>query len=307
MRDIFVTGGHGFVGKNLLDCLQRGGHNVIAPTKQELNLETQSYSSWKLPQQFSVVHLAARVGGFMFNKQHQLEMLNDNLAINTSVVDWIDFLFRVGKAPKRVIALGSVCAYPFNGPYQPDKLHSGEPGQNNLGYGISKRVLALQCELLAKKHNIEVACPQVSNLYGPGDNFNQHDGHLIPVAISKIHRARQQRLPYVTFYGNPNALRQFVFVQDLSRFIHWCLTHNIPETIFNLTFSDPVKISTVIDTIANILGYKGAIKFDNKDTSSSDVRDIKSPNWVRKAIRPTRLIDGLVRTVDWYIREENKK
>jgi GDP-L-fucose synthase len=272
---VLVTGGYGLVGHSLQKILEidETPYEFVFLSRRDGDLR-DVYSVNSLFQQHNpdiVVHLASCVGGVYDNLSNNYGYLVDNLRINTNIVDACN---RFGV--KRLINCLSTCIFPDRGityPLTSDQLHNGLPHESNIGYAYSKRILHLAGRLLAEskdEQGIQVINLTPTNLYGEYDNYNLKSSHVIPGLVHKTYLAKCNNKDLVV-YGTGNALRQFLYVDDLSRVILKFIDLQTDEREISCIVSPPesseVSIKTLIQTIKKTFGFTGEIVYD---TSYSD-------------------------------------
>jgi len=294
---IFVTGGHGFVGSHLVERLRVLGHNVYAPTHAEHDLVTRPYSVETRYSYDVVIHLAATVGGIGFNQKNPIRCINENLLMGTN-------LFRAMEAnpPKKVIALGSVCAYPkyTPTPFVEDDLWNGYPEETNAPYGLAKRMLLTQCQAY-REQGLNAIYLLPANMYGPNDHFDLENSHVIPAIIRKCIEAKDTG-GMIRLWGSGEATRDFLYVDD-------CVDAII-KAMENYNSGEPVNIGTGRETsifevacmIADIVGVSRHRFVFNSDKPDGQPRRVLDVSRAKKFgfTAKTSLEDGLRKTVEWY-------
>ena len=272
---ILVTGGYGLVGRSLQKVVctsSNTNHEFIFLSSKDGDLRDLDAVDYLFKEHLPdvVVHLASCVGGVYENMSNNYGYLVDNLRINTNVVDACN---RFGV--KRLISCLSTCIFPDKGikyPLTSDQLHNGLPHDSNIGYAYSKRILHLAGDLLTKKtgSNTTVINLTPTNLYGDYDNYNLKSSHVIPGLIHKTYIAKGTGKNLVV-YGTGNALRQFLYVDDLSKVIMRFIDYDSLEKSISCIVSPPesseVSIKSLVETITKTFDFSGEIIYD---TSYSD-------------------------------------
>jgi GDP-L-fucose synthase len=306
---VLVTGGYGLVGHSLQKVVKsiNSSHNFVFLSRRDGDLrDVVSVNTLFIEHKPDiVVHLASCVGGVYDNMSNNYRYLVDNLRINTNVVDACS---RFGV--KRLISCLSTCIFPDKGityPLTSDQLHNGLPHESNIGYAYSKRILHLAGRLLAESENncIQVINLTPTNLYGEHDNYNLTSSHVIPGLVHKTYLAKRNNKDLVV-YGTGNALRQFLYVDDLSRVILNFIDLQTKECEISCIVSPPesseVSIKTLIETIKTTFNFTGDIVYDNnysdgqykKTATSSELKEY-FPDF-----RFTSLEDGLHNVVQYF-------
>lgn len=307
---ILVTGGSGLVGKALQQLTECGSEadSWIYLDSSQYNLT----SVIDIARMFSdhnpdvVVHLAANVGGLYKNMRDKVTMYEDNMTMGLGIISMAR-----KHGVKRLICMCSTCVFPHkvDYPITEERLHSGEPHVSNEGYAYAKRMLELHCKLTNEVYGTEYICLIPTNVYGPHDNFNLHDGHVLPSLIHKCFYAKTTNTHFRVM-GSGRPLRQFIFSTDLARFIIWCIRHLTVEIFSSKSYSiicapdpeDEVSIAQLAHYIAEKFDIKQELLFD-EDQSDGQHRKTCS-NALMKRLCPdfqyTSLRDGISLTVNWF-------
>ena len=216
-QTILVTGGAGFVGLHVIALLRaRGVQRIIMPRSREVNL-VDAHATGKLFDEVQpdvVIHLAARVGGIGANRRHPGTFFHDNMTMGVNVLEQAR---RVGIS--KVVVAGTICAYPKFAPvpFREDDLWNGYPEETNAPYGIAKKAILV----MAQAYRAEFGCNFVMvfpvNLYGPHDNFDLEDSHVIPAMVRKFVEADLAGVPNVVLWGDGSPTREFLYVEDAAQ------------------------------------------------------------------------------------------
>lgn len=300
-KKILVLGGHGFVGKHLLETFFKLGCNVIAPTSNEYDLRNPIYINALLssnPDIDFVFNLAANVGGIGYNQAHPYSLFFDNIQIGVNLIE-AAIKYRV----KKFIQLGTVCAYPkFTPvPFQESTLWDGYPEETNAPYGIAKRVLLTQLQAARQEFGFNGIYILPTNLYGPYDHFEPERSHVIPALIKKFVEAKDE----VVIWGTGKASRDFLHVKDAVRGILMLAEkYDCPEPI-NLGSGQEVRISALVYMLQELLNYKGKITWDTSKPDGQPRRGLRIWKVQELGWKPEiGLKEGLKDTINWYL--ENK-
>jgi GDP-L-fucose synthase len=301
---IFVSGHTGMVGNAMVTLLRkRGYYNLILKTSQELDLRDQAQvSSFMHKEKPEYVFLfAARVGGIQANITHPAEFLYDNIMIESNV---IESSYRLGV--KKLLYLGSSCAYPRECP-QPMKekyLLTGKPEPTNEGYALAKIIGLKMCEYYNHQHGTNFICLVPPNLYGPRDNFDFENSHVIPSLIRKFVEAKDSGLSSVEIWGSGRARREFLYAEDAALACLFFMKHydarDLPPFL-NIGHSKDLSIKELVKIISAKVGYKGKISW-NKAIPDGMPRKLLDSSISRKLLwKPkTTLNNGLGKTISWY-------
>lgn len=313
---ILVTGGYGLVGKSLQkvveSCNFDGNFYFLSRKDCDLRNSEQTKNWFKEYNPDVVVHLASRVGGVYDNMNSNYEYLVDNARININVVESCKIL-----GVKMLINILSTCIFPDQNvsyPLTSNQLHNGLPHHSNIGYAYSKRILHLASHLLATVNGTRVVNLTPTNLYGDYDNYNLQSSHVIPGLIHKTSIAKMTSSE-LRVYGTGKAMRQFLYVDDLSnvilQFIDLYRGGRLNEMEVSCIVSPPesseISIKSLIEEICRIFNFTGKIHYDTsysdgqyKKTASSDELSKYLPNFTF-----TPISTGLENTINFF--NDNKE
>jgi len=272
---VYVAGHRGMVGSAIVRQLQAAGSNkIVTRTHAELDLKNQAavqaFFEKEKPDQ--VYLAAAKVGGIYANNTYPAEFIYDNLMVQANV---IDAAFRSGV--RKLLFLGSSCIYPKLAaqPMSEDALLTGTLEATNEPYAIAKIAGIKLCESYNRQygdsHGVDYRSVMPTNLYGPGDNYHPENSHVIPALILRFHEAKLANAPSVAIWGTGTPKREFLYVDDMAAAcVH---VMNLSHLIYaqystpmlshiNVGYGSDVSITEVAQTIAQVVGYTGAISFD---------------------------------------------
>jgi len=298
---IFVAGHRGLVGSAITRALRRQGcQNLILRTHQELDLTDQSevrmfFQEYR-PQ--VTVLAAARVGGIYANSARPAAFIRDNLLIQDNV---IDAAHRSGV--EKFVFLGSSCIYPKMAP-QPIKeeyLLTGPLETSNEWYAVAKIAGLKMCQAYRREFGFNAISLMPTNLYGPGDNFDRENSHVLPALIRRFHDAKTRRDSSVTVWGTGTPRREFLHVDDLADAVLYLLQNYNDEPIVNVGWGEDLTIRELAETVMSAIGYSGALTFDHSKPDGTprkllDVSRLHSLGW-----RPRiSLRAGIEGTYAWF-------
>ena len=288
---IYVAGHRGMVGSALVRELQQRGHtNLILRTSAELDLREQA-AVFAFLEETRPVHVylaAAKVGGIHANNAYKADFLFDNLQMQANVIEGSR---RAGV--EKLLFLGSSCIYPKHAP-QPmgeDALLTGALEPTNEPYAIAKIAGLKMCDAYRDQHGCNFISAMPTNLYGPGDNYHPENSHVLPAMIRRFHEARESGTQEVVCWGTGSPMREFLHVDDLA---HACLhlmdVHNEAGWV-NVGTGQDVTIRELAETVADVVGYRGAIRWDSSKPDGTprkllDVGKMSDLGW--KAKTPLR-------------------
>ncbi len=298
---IYVAGHRGLVGSALVRALSAQGYrNLLLRTHAELDLtdqlEVRRFFEETRPQ--AVIMAAARVGGIHANNSRPAEFIRDNLLIQDNV---IDSAHRAGVG--KFVFLGSSCIYPKLAP-QPIKeeyLLTGPLEPTNEWYAIAKIAGVKMCQAFRREYGFKAISLMPTNLYGPGDNFDLQNSHVLPALIRKIHEAKTRGDAEVVVWGTGAPRREFLHVDDLAEAVLHLLRTYDDEAIVNIGWGEDVTIRELAEMIVSVVDYKGRLAFDTSKPDGTprkllDVQRLRGLNWRPKI--PLR--SGIEQTYAWY-------
>jgi len=300
---VLVTGGAGFLGSHVVDSLSKAGcREIIVPRRHDYDLVSGA-DVRRLVRDAEpdvVIHLAARVGGIGANRDHPADFFYDNLMMGTQMLheSW-----RAGA--RKFVAVGTVCAYPKHTPtpFREERLWDGYPEETNAPYGLAKKMLLVQAQAYRQQHGFNAIYLLPVNLYGPGDNFDPADSHVIPALIRKFVDARNRGARAVEVWGTGRATREFLYVQDAADGIVLAAARYDGAEPVNLGSGMEISIRDLAETIARITGFDGKIIFDASKPDGQPRRRLdtqRAADWFGFRAR-TPSADGLRSTVEWYL------
>ena len=298
---IYVAGHRGLVGSAIVRSLQAEGYsNLITRTRAEVDLlDNRSVEQFFATEKPEYVFLAAaRVGGILANKTFPADFIRENLLIQTHV---IDSAWKNGVS--KLLFLGSSCIYPKFAP-QPireEYLLTGTLEPTNDAYAIAKIAGILACQSYRRQHGFDAISVMPTNLYGPGDNFDLKNSHVLPALIRRFHDAKLTGADTVTIWGTGTPRREFLYVDDLAAACLFLMGYySSPEPI-NAGVGEDTSIAELAQLVANIVGFKGTIEYDTTKPDGTprkllDVNRIHALGWKAH----TNLNEGIGKTYDWY-------
>lgn len=297
---IYVAGHRGLVGSAIVRRLQQLGYtNIISRTSQELNLCDQSAVDTFFEQEKPdyVFLAAAKVGGIKANMDYPAQFIYENLAIETNVVH---ASYKHGV--KKLLFLGSSCIYPrdCSQPIKEEYLLTSALEKSNEPYAIAKIAGLKLCEAYNRQYGTNFISCMPTNLYGPNDNFDLNNSHVLPALISKMIRAKKENAPEMVVWGSGKPYREFLYVDDLADAAIFLMNnYNDSETINVGTGSD-VTIAEVAQLIKEIVGYKGELVFDRSKPDGTPrkllcVDKLAKIGWKAS----TDIKEGIRKTVEW--------
>jgi len=284
---IYVAGHRGMVGSAIIRRLQKDGYNnFITRTSKELDLvNQQAVADFFAKEKPEYVFLAAaKVGGIHANNVYRAEFLYENLMIQSNV---IDSAYRNGV--KKLLFLGSSCIYPKLAP-QPLKeeyLLTGLLEQTNEPYAIAKIAGIKMCDAYRAQHGCNYISVMPTNLYGPNDNYDLNNSHVLPALIRKFHNAKTENKPFVEVWGSGTPMREFLHVDDLADACYYLMLTYNEAGLVNIGVGTDISIRDLALLIKKITGYSGELKLDSTKPDGTprklmDVGKLHSMGWKHK-------------------------
>jgi GDP-L-fucose synthase len=299
---ILVTGGSGFLGRQVLTALnQRGYQHVDAPTHADYDLTDadQVAACVRELRPEAIVHLAAVVGGIGANRARPGDFFYQNLIMGAELMEQAR---RAGV--QKFVAIGTICAYPkFTPvPFREDQLWSGYPEETNAPYGLAKKMLLVQAQAYRQQYDFDAIYLLPTNLYGPGDNFDPLTSHVIPALIRKCVEAIDSGESSISVWGTGQPTREFLYVRDCAEGILDAMQrYDGPEPV-NLGSGEELRIADLARVIAEVCGFDGEIRFDPSQPDGQPRRKLDTSRALEAFgwHSTTSFREGLQATVDWY-------
>ncbi|HXC03501.1 MAG TPA: GDP-L-fucose synthase [Bacteroidia bacterium] len=281
---IYIAGHRGMVGSAIMRKLQAEGyHNIITRTSAELDLRNQQAVAdfFKAEKPEQVILAAAKVGGIQANNTYRAEFLYDNLMIQNNVIHsaWKNKV-------QKLMFLGSSCIYPKLAP-QPLKeeyLLTGLLEQTNEPYAIAKIAGIKLCDAYRSQYGCNYISAMPTNLYGPNDNYDLNNSHVLPALIRKFHEAKIKGEKRVEVWGSGTPLREFLHVDDLADACYYLLLNYNEPGLVNIGTGTDLSIKDLALLIKKITGFTGELKWDASKPDGTprklmDVSKLHSLGW----------------------------
>jgi GDP-L-fucose synthase len=290
---ILVTGGNGLVGSEFV------GDHYFKPSSKIYDLRrTEDTNRLMLKGFDGIIHCAAKVGGVGGNMNFKGDFFYDNIMMNTNVIEGARM-----SGVKNLVAFLSTCVFPDNVEYPltESKIHLGPPHTSNDAYAYAKRMTDIQIRAYREQYGLNYKSVIPCNIYGPNDNYDIVNGHVLPSLIHKCYLARENKTP-LSIWGSGKPLREFIFSRDVAKLTEWVLgNYNENEPII-LSTSEENSIREVVDIIVELMNFKGEVIFDSSKPDGqfrkpSDNTKIKTylPNF-----EFTPLYEGLKETIEFF-------
>ncbi len=301
-KRILVTGGAGFLGRQVIEQLCQAGaepDKITVPRSQDCDLRILGNCQRATAQQDIIIHLAAHVGGIGLNREKPAELYYDNLMMGTQL---IHAAYQEGV--QKFVCVGTICAYPkFTPvPFKEDDIWNGYPEETNAPYGIAKKALLVQLQAYRQQYNFDGIYLLPVNLYGPEDNFDPRSSHVIPALIRKVYEAQQRGDKEIPVWGDGSPTREFLYSEDAARgIVMGTQSYSDPEPV-NLGTGYEITIKDLITLICDLMGFEGKLVWQT-DQPNGQPRRCLDTERAKQAFGFTAQVDfkqGLKNTIEWY-------
>jgi len=305
MKVILVTGGSGLVGKGIQTVVEedpKDDEKWIFLSSKDGNLlsETETEAIFEKYQPTHVIHLAALVGGLFANMSANCDFFRNNMKMNDNILS-CSHKHKVEK----VVSCLSTCIFPDKTTYPIDEtmVHNGPPHNSNFGYSYAKRMIDVQNRAYNEQHGCQFTSIIPCNVFGPHDNFNIQQGHVIPGLINKAHQAKKNGTPF-EIWGTGAPLRQFIYSLDLAKLTVWVLREyqEIDPIILATDEADEVSIKDVAMMVLEASDFKGEVKFLT-DKADGQFKKTASNSKLRKYLPEFKFVpikQAIQETVEWF-------
>lgn len=303
MKKIFLAGHKGMVGSAIFRRLEKQSDvEIIVRDRNELDLCNQAavFNFMKSERPDEIILAAAKVGGIFANNSYPAEFIYQNLQIQNNIIHAAHLC-----DVQKLLFLGSSCIYPraVSQPMHEEALLTGRLEPTNEPYAIAKIAGIKTCESYNRQYGRDYRSVMPTNLYGPGDNYDLHNSHVVPALIRRFHEARENKLDQVIVWGSGRPMREFLYVEDMaeaSLFVHNYEANQFYKIIqpmlshINIGSGMDVTINELAQTIKSVVGFEGEILFDATKPDGTfrkllDVSLIRQMGWSAKV----SLLDGL--------------
>ena len=301
-KKILVTGGAGFLGKQVVAQLKAAGakeENILVTRSRDYDLTKMDACQHAVAGQDVIVHLAAHVGGIGLNREKPAELFYDNLMMGTQL---IHAAYQAGT--EKFVCVGTICAYPkFTPvPFKEDDLWAGYPEETNAPYGIAKKALLVQLEAYRQQYNFDGIYLLPVNLYGPEDNFDPRSSHVIPALIHKVHEAQMNGDKELPVWGDGSPTREFLYSTDAARGIVMATQSYSDAAPVNLGTNAEISIKDLAELICEVMGFEGKLVWQTAKPNGQPRRCLDTER-AKQAFgfeAKTDFREGLKNTVAWY-------
>ncbi len=307
-KRIVVTGGGGFLGRNVVKKLkEKGCKDIFVPRSKDydlrdINAVVKMYEDFKPD---IVIHLAAVVGGIGANRTQPGKFFYDNAIMGIQLIEQA----RLHNIEK-FVQIGTICAYPKYTPvpFKEEDLWNGYPEETNAPYGLAKKMLLVQLQAYRQEYGFNGIYLLPVNLYGPGDNFDLESSHVIPAMIRKFVEAKEAGKKEVVLWGDGSPTREFLYVEDAAEGIVLATErYNKPDPV-NLGAGFEIKIKDLAALIKKLVEYSGNIVWDATKPNGQPRRCLDVTKAEREFGFKAKMDfkEGLKKTIDWYENHQEK-
>lgn len=301
-KKILVTGGAGFLGKQVVQQLIQAGakpENLTIPRSRDYDLCQLAACQAVVKGQDIVIHLAAHVGGIGLNREKPAELFYDNLMMGTQLIH-----SAYQEKVEKFVCLGTICAYPkFTPvPFKEEDLWMGYPEETNAPYGIAKKALLVQLESYRQQYGFNGIYLLPVNLYGPEDNFNPSSSHVIPALIRKVYEAKRDGINALKVWGDGSPTREFLYSTDAALGIVMATQNYDSSEPVNLGTNSEISIKDLTELICELMEFKGELIWETDQPNGQPRRclDTSRAKEYFGFEAKVNLRQGLKNTIDWY-------
>lgn len=300
---IFVAGGQsGLVGTAIVRALKRQGYeNILIRMRRQVDLldhrQVESFFRKEKPEY--VFLAAAKVGGILANSTEKADFIYDNIQIQTNVI-YNAWKHKV----KKLLFLGSSCIYPrlAKQPIKEEYFMTGPLEPTNDAYAIAKIAGIKMCQSFNDQYKTNFIAAMPTNLYGPNDNFDLTESHVLPALIRKFYEAKARNKPYVVVWGDGSPRREFLYVDDMADACVYLMEHYNKSEIINIGCGKDQTIKKLAQTVKKIVGFKGEIKWDTGKPNGTPRKQLDVTKLFATGWRPkVTLEEGIRREYEWYV------
>jgi GDP-L-fucose synthase len=299
-KKILVTGGNGFLGKNLISQLKdKDAEEIISPSSSEFDLRNNSNCKELVQDVDIVFHLAGRVGGIGFNQKYPGDVFYDNLMMGTQL------LHESKEANvEKFIGMGTVCSYPKFAtiPFTEESLWDGFPEETNASYGLSKKMMIVQSQAYKQQYGFDSITLIPTNFYGPEDDFKPETSHVIPALILKFEQAIKNNSNEVILWGDGTPSRDFLHIHDAARGVILAAEKYNKFEPINLGSQIEVTIKELANRISKLMNFNGQIIWDVSRPNGQPRRCVSYEKAKKEfGFEPEINFNaGLKETIEWF-------
>ncbi|MBI5413746.1 GDP-L-fucose synthase [Candidatus Peregrinibacteria bacterium] len=308
-KKILVTGGAGFLGSYVVDVLKKRGvpeKAITVPRSGKFDLRDMFVCKKVVQGQDVIIHLAAKVGGIGFNREHPGQLFYDNAIMG---IQLMEAARQAGV--KKFVQVGTICSYPriTPVPFKEEDLWNGYPEETNAPYGLAKKMLLVQAQAYRQEYGFNAIYLLPVNLYGPGDNFDPQSSHVIPALIKKVYDAKKEGKKSVEIWGTGKASREFLYVEDAAEAIVLATEKYDESEPVNIGAGFEITIGKLVEKVCKFMGFDGEIRWNRlkPDGQPRRMLDVNRAKHEFGSIAKVDFDKGLQQTIKWYIEKHDKQ
>lgn len=300
---ILLFGSQGMVGSSVVKILSANQNFEIIKSNRDKNNLFDFESTQRLIKETSpdyIINAAARVGGIHANNENRFEFITENLKINMNILESCK-----NNANIKIINLGSSCIYPLEAknPLKEDYIMTGKLEPTNSPYAMAKLSAIEIGDAMRKQFGHTIINLMPTNLYGPCDNFSETESHVIPGLIYRMHKAKMLKNKSFEIWGSGNPLREFLYVDDLSKAIELIINKNITDPILNIGSSKEISILELAKIVKKSVNFQGELAFDKEMPDGNPRKLLDSSKILSYGWKPEiELEKGIKNSYDWYLK-----
>jgi len=294
---VLVTGGGGFLGSHLVERLEDDGHDVVAARRRDYDLTRRDDAErlFRASHPELVFHLAAEVGGIGANRANPGRYWYANTIMGAHVLEQSRL-----RAVDKLVVVGTICSYPKLAPlpFKEESLWDGYPEETNAPYGVAKKSLLVGGQAYREQYGLNAIHLLLVNMYGPRDNFDLENSHVVPALIRKMLASSGD----IVLWGDGSATREFLYVEDAAEAL-WLAgrSYDGAEPI-NIGSGEEISIRELAELVADVTGFGGEILWDTSKPNGQPRRrlDVSKAHELFGFGARTSLREGIEQTVAWY-------
>ena len=303
---VLILGSHGLVGRAINRKFDSNPffEEVLASNRDTLNLfnafDVQEFISKHRPD--FIVNAAAKVGGILANNTFRADFILENLKININLLEAI-----IPYKNTKLINLGSSCIYPLdaNNPIKEEFIMTGPLEKTNSPYAMAKLTAIELGNSISHQYGHKVINLMPTNLYGPHDNFDDKESHVIPGLMGRMHKAKKENSKNFEVWGTGKPLREFLHVDDLADAISFIIENDINEELINIGSNEEISINDLVLMMMKVIDFQGDIHFNSKYPDGNPRKLLDSSKILSYGWKPKiTILQGLQNTYDWYLQEK---
>ncbi len=305
-KRVMITGGSGFLGSHIVDRLKQKDCQIFVPRSKDYNL-VRFEDAVKVMETYKphiVIHSAAFYGGIWINQLYPGRIFFENLVMGAHVIE----ASRLAGVEK-FVGIGTACSYPghLTGELKEENLWDGPPHETVMNYGLTKKMMAVQCWAYKRQYDFKGIHLILTNLYGPRDTYNPDRSHVVAALIRKFVEAKMQNSPTVEVWGTGKPIREFMYVDDAAEAIILATERYDDVEPLNIGTGIGTSIRELAETIHDIVGFEGKIQWNTSkpDGQMKKILDVTKMKKVLEWEPPHKLREGLEKTIAWY--KQNKE